>query len=145
MAPARTQKTILRESWINTIAKCLANWPLKTYLDAMPSTFDFCLPTRATTVPDGPDWLHEIKYDGYPYKRSHLIALRATKISASDPPSTWWRGFFCARLIRNGATRVLFVLVPQKLAGLSIDEMYPGASRNWGMPFQMLKKADRKK
>jgi bifunctional non-homologous end joining protein LigD len=31
----------------------------------MPSTFDFCLPTKATTVPDTPDWLHEIKYDGY--------------------------------------------------------------------------------
>lgn len=24
---------------------------------------------------------------GYPYKRSHLVALRPTKISASDPPS----------------------------------------------------------
>jgi hypothetical protein len=23
---------------------------------------------------------------GYPYKRSHLVALRRTKISASDPP-----------------------------------------------------------
>jgi ATP-dependent DNA ligase len=31
----------------------------------MPSTFDFCHPTRATTVPHTPDWLHEIKYDGY--------------------------------------------------------------------------------
>src|SRR4029078_9673446 len=29
---------------------------------------------------------------GYPYKRSYLVALRATKISASDPPSTWWPG-----------------------------------------------------
>jgi hypothetical protein len=29
---------------------------------------------------------------GYPYKRSHLIALRRTKITASDPPSTWWPG-----------------------------------------------------
>jgi hypothetical protein len=27
----------------------------------------------------------------YPYKRSHLVALRRTKISASDPPSYWWR------------------------------------------------------
>ncbi len=27
--------------------------------------FDFCLPTRAASVPDGPDWLHEVKYDGY--------------------------------------------------------------------------------
>jgi hypothetical protein len=29
---------------------------------------------------------------GYPYKRSHLVALRPTKISASDPPSRWWPG-----------------------------------------------------
>jgi hypothetical protein len=29
---------------------------------------------------------------GYPYKRSHLVALRVTKISASDPASTWWLG-----------------------------------------------------
>jgi len=27
--------------------------------------FDFCLPTRGIKVPGGPDWLHEIKYDGY--------------------------------------------------------------------------------
>ena len=27
---------------------------------------------------------------GYPYKRSHLVALRPKKISATDPPSTWW-------------------------------------------------------
>jgi hypothetical protein len=29
---------------------------------------------------------------GFPYKRSHLVALRTTKISVSDPPSTWWPG-----------------------------------------------------
>ena len=28
----------------------------------------------------------------YPYKRGHLVALRPNKISASDPPSTWWPG-----------------------------------------------------
>jgi bifunctional non-homologous end joining protein LigD len=27
--------------------------------------FDFCIPTRGTAVPSTPDWLHEIKYDGY--------------------------------------------------------------------------------
>jgi ATP-dependent DNA ligase len=27
--------------------------------------FDFCLPTSSDKVPDGSDWLHEIKYDGY--------------------------------------------------------------------------------
>ena len=29
---------------------------------------------------------------GYPYKRSHLVALRATKITASNSPSYWWTG-----------------------------------------------------
>jgi hypothetical protein len=29
---------------------------------------------------------------GYPYKRSHLVALRPNKISASDPQSVWWPG-----------------------------------------------------
>jgi hypothetical protein len=28
----------------------------------------------------------------YPYKRSHLVALRTRRLSASDPPSTWWPG-----------------------------------------------------
>jgi bifunctional non-homologous end joining protein LigD len=27
--------------------------------------FEPCLPTSGTKVPDGNDWLHEIKYDGY--------------------------------------------------------------------------------
>ena len=29
---------------------------------------------------------------GYVYKRSHLVALRQRKISASDPASRWWPG-----------------------------------------------------
>jgi bifunctional non-homologous end joining protein LigD len=31
----------------------------------MHRTFEFCLPTAAKAVPDGPDGFHEIKYDGY--------------------------------------------------------------------------------
>jgi ATP-dependent DNA ligase len=31
----------------------------------MRSTFEFCIPTRGTEVPSGPEWLHEIKYDGF--------------------------------------------------------------------------------
>jgi ATP-dependent DNA ligase len=27
--------------------------------------FEPCLPTRGTKVPSGPDWIHEIKHDGY--------------------------------------------------------------------------------
>jgi ATP dependent DNA ligase domain len=29
------------------------------------SAFEPCIPTRGTKVPVGPDWLHEIKHDGY--------------------------------------------------------------------------------
>ncbi|MET3839056.1 DNA ligase [Bradyrhizobium sp. OAE829] len=29
------------------------------------SAFKPCIPTRATRVPSGPDWLHEIKHDGF--------------------------------------------------------------------------------
>jgi ATP-dependent DNA ligase len=28
-------------------------------------SFEFCLPTKSDAVPTGPDWLHEVKYDGY--------------------------------------------------------------------------------
>jgi ATP-dependent DNA ligase len=27
--------------------------------------FEFCLPTPGKSVPSGPEWLHEIKYDGF--------------------------------------------------------------------------------
>ena len=36
--------------------------------------------------------IHELERRGYSYKRSHLVALRRTKISASDPSSYWWPG-----------------------------------------------------
>jgi len=25
---------------------------------------EFCVPTKASIVPNGPDWLHEVNYDG---------------------------------------------------------------------------------
>jgi ATP-dependent DNA ligase len=27
--------------------------------------FEFCLPTMRAAVPAGPEWFHEIKFDGY--------------------------------------------------------------------------------
>jgi ATP-dependent DNA ligase len=27
--------------------------------------YEFCIPTTGTKVPSGPEWLHEIKFDGY--------------------------------------------------------------------------------
>ena len=37
------------------------------YVRPMPQ-FEFCLPTVGKAVPASPDWLHEIKYDGYRYR-----------------------------------------------------------------------------
>jgi bifunctional non-homologous end joining protein LigD len=31
----------------------------------MLSTFEFCVPMTGTNVPSGPEWFHEIKFDGY--------------------------------------------------------------------------------
>ncbi|MET4423246.1 ATP-dependent DNA ligase [Bradyrhizobium sp. JR18.2] len=30
-----------------------------------PACVRLCLPTKGIAVPDGSDWLHEVKYDGY--------------------------------------------------------------------------------
>ena len=36
------------------------------YLCPMPQIiFEPCIPTRATKVPDRPEWIHEVKHDGY--------------------------------------------------------------------------------
>ena len=32
------------------------------------------------------------RLQGRPHKSSHLVPLRPSKISADDPPSTWWPG-----------------------------------------------------
>jgi hypothetical protein len=45
------------------------------------SPFALCLPTRAAKVPSSPDWIHEIKHDGY-----RLIVHRDdTRVSAVHP------------------------------------------------------------
>ena len=34
-------------------------------LETLLKAFEFCLPTKSTAVPNGPEGFHEIKYDGY--------------------------------------------------------------------------------
>jgi bifunctional non-homologous end joining protein LigD len=43
----------------------LAKSAVNSYVFGMFKAFEFCIPTKSNTVPTGPDWLHEIKYDGY--------------------------------------------------------------------------------
>ena len=42
-----------------------------------------CIPTRVTKVPTGPDWLHEIKHDGY-----RLIVRREGSHATSSATTT---------------------------------------------------------
>jgi bifunctional non-homologous end joining protein LigD len=52
--------------------------PPTTYLSTMLRiAFEPCIPTRGTNVPAGPDWLHEIKHDGY--RLRGLIVVREGK------------------------------------------------------------------
>src|ERR1700756_1065673 len=43
----------------------LAEYLRGDYLCGMFQRFEFCIATRSTIVPDGPDQLHEVKYDGF--------------------------------------------------------------------------------
>jgi hypothetical protein len=50
---------------------------------------------KSTPIPELERYMrckHCSEVRGYPYKRSHRVALRRTKISGSDPPSYWWPG-----------------------------------------------------
>jgi hypothetical protein len=66
--------------------------------------FDFCLPTKSNSVPTGPDWLHEVKYDGYrlrPYQagrpkhwvkvknRQHPAMERVMEVSGPSPRASY--------------------------------------------------------
>jgi ATP-dependent DNA ligase len=51
-----------RKAWLTAQTR---NFAKNAYLCSMLKAFDFCIPTRGTKVPDRPEWLHEIKYDGY--------------------------------------------------------------------------------
>jgi ATP-dependent DNA ligase len=58
----------------------------------MLKAFDFCIPIRGTKVPSSPDWLHEIKYDGYRV-RLEREGDRARLFSRNgyDPKSRSWK------------------------------------------------------
>ena len=53
--------------------------------------FEFCIPTKSTIVPDGSEWPHEIKYDGYRLRlerdgdRVRLITRSNDSIGAAGP------------------------------------------------------------
>jgi bifunctional non-homologous end joining protein LigD len=54
--------------------------------------FEFCLPTNGPKVPAGPEWLHEIKHDGFRIRverdgdRVRLSAQEGTIIEAIQHP-----------------------------------------------------------
>jgi ATP-dependent DNA ligase len=65
--------------------------------------FEPCIPARGTKVPTGPDWIHEIKHDGY-----RLIVQRAGKrvrlFTRNGHDWTDRYPLIVAAALRNGAT-----------------------------------------
>lgn len=54
----------------------------------MPNQFEFCKPIARKAVPDGPAWIHEVKYDGYRgrvIRDGHSVQIR----SKADLDWTW--------------------------------------------------------
>jgi hypothetical protein len=70
----------------------------------MGNAYEFCIPTRGTKVPETPDWLHEIKYDGFRLRverngdRVRLIT-RPQKITFGEN-ARYWRARACPRVRR---------------------------------------------
>jgi hypothetical protein len=59
-------------------------------MTAMPKDL-FCLPTAKKAVPAGPEWIHEVKYDGYrlrvePGPTAPVDAITGTKSRTGSIP-----------------------------------------------------------
>src|SRR5450432_3315334 len=51
--------------------------------------FEYCKPVLAKTVPTGPDWIHEVKYDGY---RGRIVRDgKAVKLLSKSGLDWAWR------------------------------------------------------
>jgi ATP dependent DNA ligase-like protein len=50
---------------------------------------EFCLPTSGKAVPSGPDWIHEVKYDGYGLR----VERHGERVKTSRGGLDWTRRF----------------------------------------------------
>jgi bifunctional non-homologous end joining protein LigD len=66
-------------------------WRLTSPAHRPPGFIEPCLPTPADTVPSGPQWVHEIKHDGYRFicrrdgDRVHVFSRRGNDYSDRVP------------------------------------------------------------
>jgi hypothetical protein len=83
------------------LSECLFFKQFLRSLSPMPNTFDFCLPTNAITVPDGPD-AHD--FAALPDPR----LVRSSSVEAADEPGAGPRLYGALRRApRENATRIL--------------------------------------
>jgi ATP-dependent DNA ligase len=62
----KTMSTRTADEMARSTERKIRNFAAVSYLSPMPRrSFEPCLPTRATKVPAGSEWIHEIKHDGY--------------------------------------------------------------------------------
>ena len=55
---------------------------LEAYVWAVPQ-FEFCLPTTGKAVPAGPEFFHEVKYDGYRLRIEATATVFASSLAAA--------------------------------------------------------------
>src|SRR6476661_4157713 len=58
-------------------------------MPAMPQ-IEFCLPTSGKAVPSGPDWIHEVKYDGYRLR----VERHGDRVKLTSRSGLNWTGRF---------------------------------------------------
>jgi hypothetical protein len=67
--------------------------------------FEFCLPTNDAKVPACPEWLHEIKYDGYRLRlerNGDRVRLITRRLRLSPRRRQHPLSFFKCRLLDSG-------------------------------------------
>ncbi len=97
--------------------KAAASRPRGARKRAMPGTFVPQLATQADQPPDGPEWLHEIKYDGY-----RLIArIERGEVRLRTRSGLDWTGRFPALARALSALPVDSALIDGELVALAAD------------------------
>lgn len=90
--------------------------------------FEFCKPISAKAVPAGPDWIHEIKYDGY---RARLVRDgEAVRLESKAGLDWTWRFPWIvetARKLRQGRFAIDGEIVVLDVRGISdFDALHAG-------------------
>ncbi|WP_312014597.1 MULTISPECIES: hypothetical protein [unclassified Bradyrhizobium] len=79
------------------------------------STFFPCIPTRGIKVPAGPDWIHEIKHDGY----RMIVQREGTRVRLFTRNDYDWSDKY--PLVTEAALRIMSFVLDDEAVLLGVD------------------------